>query len=186
MFIRWWSACCAFAVSHTQQQARVQCVLSLTMSLSTCPRQCIYVILSVCNAHVTEMSYESGVRGACSNGRGVLHGAKWVRWCLALNASLEIKPVGWGGHSAASKWNAPPWFKVQPPESEGPRDHLRPPTQVNSFTASVLFLPFPLDFILVPWTAILTISLIDQPVSCMMSKLWEEKDFNLTKSKSTS
>ena len=47
-------------------------------------------------------------------------------------AALETKLPGSGGHGTASEWNVPSWFKVQPPEPEGPRDHLRPPTHAPS------------------------------------------------------
>ena len=135
-----WSVHCAFVISYTQRRARGQRIQSLTTSLSACSSLCIYVILSVCNARYRNELRAWGLGSslaACSNSRGVLRGAKWDCRCLASNASLETKLLGWRGHGTASAWNAPLWFKVQPPESEGLRDHLRPPTQVNSFTTSV-------------------------------------------------
>lgn len=51
--------------------------------------------------------------------------------CLS-KAALETKLRGSGGRGTASEWNVPSWFKVQSPEPEGPRDHLRPPTHAPS------------------------------------------------------
>lgn len=78
---------------------------------------------------------------ACSNGRGVLLQAKPAHHCCFAScclskAALETKLLGSGGHSTASEWNVPSWFKVRPPEPEGPRDHLRPPTHGPSILLS--------------------------------------------------
>lgn len=105
----------------------------------TCP--CMYLTLREGNVQVTVRNYGWGGQGgnflACSIGKGVLPQAKRARhccfasWCLS-KAALETKLPGSGGHSTASEWNVPSWFKVQPPEPEGPADHLRPPTHAPS------------------------------------------------------
>lgn len=107
----------------------------------TCPCQCIYLMLTVGNVHVTVRNYECGVRGAVF--RHVLTAEACFfklseprRCCSAScclsKAALETKLPGWGGHGTASEWNVPSWFKVQSPEPEGPRDHSRPPTHAPS------------------------------------------------------
>lgn len=100
----------------------------------------VYVTISIGYAYYSDelqLCGQGSCFSACPNSEGVLLGAKRARRCCFASCCLskaapETKLPGSWGQSRASEWNVPSWFKVQPPEPEGPRDHLRPSTHAPS------------------------------------------------------
>ncbi len=127
----------------------------------TCPCQCIYLILSEGNVHVTVRNYKYGVRGAVF--RHVLT-AEACFFKLSEPAAVALHPAAcWklplkqscrGQGVTAQHRNGMflPGSRSSLQSPEGPRDHLRPPTHASSILLRT-FLHFHLPLPALPMAA---------------------------------